>query len=249
LPQELQVSANKSGQRRPPILTTGQTLKFQRMAAAACAALDWVACTRPIVRALPVPAGLVLCLFGAFVLEPAVAVALALQTARITSASGSNSLAAPVGLAAAVVAWRAMRRGGAPMLGALVGVAVGLTFVSGKRVDVVAGVPAAALAQAFGLVFALVPDEAAVYCSAYSGSFLLWRGLSLLDEEVFRPGTEVPGIVRMGSVELWFNTLSFLLVGLIGVCVQLVLVRNHRYVVALRSTFDSFDSYEYTDIP
>jgi hypothetical protein len=219
------------------------------MAAAACAALDWAACTRPLFRALPVPAGLALCLFGAFLLEPAVAAVLAVQTTRIACASGASLWCLPVGVALAILAWRAMRRGGAPVLGALLGMSVGLTFVSGKPMNVSASLPAAALAQAFALVFALVPDEAAVYCSAYTGSFLLWNGISVLDSEVFNAENVFPGIVYAESVELWFNTLSFLLVGLIGVCVQLVLIRNHRYSVALQSTFDSFDSFDYTEIP
>lgn len=183
-----------------------------------------------------VPLGLILTFFGAFVLRPAVCVALAFEVADVALRIPYSShfprfpIAAAASSATAALTLHVTNRNSPAVLGAGVGVAIGISLVPSHPIDfVISAAPVAALACAFALVFAVVPEEVGIYVTAYGGSFLVWHGLSLVDNEIFHDVQMLPSLVSLASVDMWFNVLSFLLVGLIGVCTQLILLRNQRY--------------------
>jgi hypothetical protein len=85
-----------------------------------------------------------------------------------------------------------------------------------------------------------------IYVTAYGGSYMLWQGLAVLDGDVWEGVNAMPAEVEVGSVDMWFNILSFLLVGLIGVCTQIILLRNQMYAES-ESAYEN--AYEYVEIP
>lgn len=183
-----------------------------------------------------VPVGLILTFFGAFVLRPALCVTLALEVADVSLRLNLPAnlprlpIAVAVSAVTAAVILRLTHRHSPAVLGAGVGAAIGISLVPQHPIDVaIACAPVAALACAFALVFAVVPEEVGIYVTAYGGSFLVWHGLSMVDNEIFHDVQMLPSLVKLASVDMWFNVLSFLLVGLIGVCTQLILLRNQRY--------------------
>lgn len=86
----------------------------------------------------------------------------------------------------------------------------------------------------FGILYKMVPREVSVFVTAYGGSFAIWHGLGFFSIEVFKPNWKVTDLVMPTSIDLWFNVMSFTVVGLIGVSTQLLLIKGHvqrsRYI-------------------
>lgn len=186
-------------------------------------------------------AGLTLIFFGYAVARPALAAALFLQLAPAAAASGAAQAAA-YALATAAAAAALLLEQDTPAFGGALGAAVGLSF-GGDAPAAAVGARVAAVALVFARLFALVPEEVVVYVTAYGGSYMLWQGLAVLDGDVWEGARILPGQVDVNSVDMWFNILSFLLVGLIGVCTQIILLRNQMFEAYADTT------YEYVEIP
>lgn len=200
-------------------------------------------------RLLCIPVGLVLTFFGYAVLRPGIVVVLAGECGSLAMAEAGAAGAAVGAAAAAALAMRMVYYGSPAAMGLALGAAVGLSLGTGSVSPSPVPLPAALLlarvlgvGAAFALIFAVVPEEVGIYVTAYGGSYLVWHGLSFVDSEIFASDNVLPGLVEMRSVDMWFNILSFLLVGLIGVCTQIILIRNQRYAAV-------DVAYEYTEIP
>ena len=93
------------------------------------------------------------------------------------------------------------------------------------------------LAVMFGLLFIFVSREDSIFVTSYGGSYLVWHGLELIDSQVFEGRYVVPAFVTPTNVDMWFSVLSFLVVGLLGCCVQLILVGGQS-TVSSRAHYD-----------
>lgn len=197
----------------------------------------------PPTRVLYVPSGLLMLFFGGFLVRPAllllsfcVTTQLAYDLlARHTGPLAAAGLALLAGTGVLLGATRAVRRAPNFLTGGLLGACVGLSLGTGQTAAV------AVLAPAFGLVFELVPREVGVFFSSYGGAYMLFYGMQLIDSQVFDGTIEAPAFVDMGDVDMWFSVLSFLVVGLLGCCVQLILYSGQAHQSASRPY--------YVDIP
>lgn len=200
-------------------------------------------------RMLWCPAGLCLLFVGCFLMPAALCVASFALAARaaFAAATFAGMAEAPAlvltlltATAALLIVLEICERGPPEASGAVLGTCIALTFWPAPIETVIFAV--AVLSAAFAFVLALAPREVYIFISSYGGSFLIWHGLQLIDTDVFDGKRSIPSFAFASpkNVDMWFSVLSFLVVGLLGCCVQLILVRG-QMVSASRS--------HYIDIP
>lgn len=82
------------------------------------------------------------------------------------------------------------------------------------------------LATAFALLMTAAEKQVSVFVTAYSGSFLVWHALELIDtESIEDPFDTVPSFLNAGNdIDIWFSVMSFLVIGCLGCMVQLILL-------------------------
>lgn len=199
-------------------------------------------------RIMYIPAGLLMLFFGGFLVKAALCVmscALVSHLVYIFSSSAglpnvSTALVVLLsGLATFIVVLEACEQGPDFATGAVLGICVSLTFYPAPLKTIL--LAAFIMSAAFGLVFALVPKEVSIFLTSYGGAYMIFYGMELIDSDMLNSGQYVPAFVKPATVDLWFSVLSFLVVGLLGCCVQLILFSGQAYSATSRS--------HYMDIP
>lgn len=181
-------------------------------------------------RIMYIPAGLLMLFFGGFLVKAALCVmscGLVSHLVYIAATQAGLQFVAVVllvllsALATFGLVVEACEQGPDFATGAVLGFCVALTFYPAPLVSIV--LAAVILPAAFGLVFALVPKEVGIFLTSYGGGYMIFYGMELIDSDVFEGSHLVPAFVRLTNVDMWFSVLSFLVVGLLGCCVQLIL--------------------------
>lgn len=184
-------------------------------------------------RLLLIPGGLLLLFFGVFLVKPALCLASACFCARLAylcalafNASEAAALTAALagGTAAfAVVLLVCVRNA---WTGFVLGVCIALSLLPLSIGSLILQRLAAVsvIGVAFALLTAAAPREVSIFVTSYGGSFLVWHGLELVDLENIDARFDVPAFVSATDVDMWFSVLSFLVVGCLGCCVQLILL-------------------------
>lgn len=194
---------------------------------------------------LQVPIGVLLSFFGYWTFNPTVVIALSFLVTKSAAPLGVP-VAALCGLTAGFLSSHALWRGRSEALrGATCGAALGLSFFGDFQESLSVAVVVAVVvvvSTIFALLFMVCEEEIVVYVSGYGGSYVMWQGLAAMDSDVWMISKRNPWALRPWNVEVWFNVLSLLLVGLIGSCVQIILIRTQAYAY-------SSGDYEYVEIP
>lgn len=196
-------------------------------------------------RALLIPSGLLLLFFGVFLLPLSASATLGVLAGRfalrlfLESGSGAATSLAGASLAGAAVAGAGLllcaRIRWAP--GALTGAVVALSLAAAAPVNAAEmACLTGGLAGAFGAAYAAAPKEVAVFVSSYAGSFLVWHGLELIDGAV-APRVVAPAALLPDDADVWFSTLSFLVVGALGCAVQLILLGGSEGTISEREHY------------
>lgn len=202
----------------------------------------------PPARILYIPAGLLMLFFGGFLVRPALLLLSCLLASHLAYQSSLHLglpahpallLSILAALSALLIASEAVEHGPDFVTGFLLGICVALTLYPAPLSSLFVAV--SVLAPAFGLVFALVPKEVGVFFTSYAGAYMIFYGMQLIDSEVFEGSNDVPAFVQSDNVDMWFSVLSFLVVGLLGCCVQLILYSGQAQNTVSRS--------HYVDIP
>ena len=123
--------------------------------------------------------------------------------------------------------------------GVVLGSCIALTFYPAPLLSLVMAV--VVLSCAFGLVFSIVPKEVSIFITSYGGGYMIFFGMELIDSDIFQSNRFVPAFVKPTNIDMWFSVLSFLVVGLLGCCVQLILISGQAQPAISRS--------HYIDIP
>lgn len=199
-------------------------------------------------RIMYIPAGLLMLFFGGFLVKAALCIISCVLVSHLVYviAVQAGLLSVTVillvllsALATFVIVLEACDHGPDFATGAVLGACVALTFYPAPIASLVLSV--IVLSAAFGLVFALVPKEVGIFLSSYGGGYMIFYGMELIDSDVFEGSSVVPAFVKPDSVDMWFSVLSFLVVGLLGCCVQLILFSGQAHSSVSRS--------HYIDIP
>lgn len=195
-----------------------------------------------------IPAGLLMLFFGGFLVKAALCVMSCTLVSHLVYIFASNTglpniSTALVVLLSAIATFiavlEACEQGPDFATGAVLGICVSLTFYPAPLISIL--LSAFVMSAAFGLVFALVPKEVSIFLTSYGGAYMIFYGMELIDSDILDTGHYVPAFVKPGSVDLWFSVLSFLVVGLLGCCVQLILFSGQAQSSTSRS--------HYMDIP
>lgn len=199
-------------------------------------------------RIMYIPAGLLMLFFGGFLVKPVLCVISCtlvshlVYLAALQAGFANISIALLVllaGLGTFILVLEAFEQGPDFATGAVLGVCVALTFYPAPLLTVLLG--AVIFSTAFGLVSALVPKEVGILLTSYGGAYMIFYGMELIDSDVFEDSHLVPAFVKPSSVNMWFSVLSFMVVGLLGCCVQLILFSGQSQSTTSRS--------HYIDIP
>lgn len=199
-------------------------------------------------RILYIPAGLLMLFFGGFLVKAALCVMSCAIIAHLVFIAASNAglqyvsvllLVLLSSLATFALVVEACEQGPDFATGAVLGSCIALTFYPAPLFSVL--LAAFILSAAFGLAFAFVPKEVGIFLTSYGGGYMIFYGMELIDSDVFEGSHVVPEFVEPTSIDMWFSVLSFLVVGLLGCCVQLILFSG-------QAQSDVSRSY-YVDIP
>lgn len=184
-------------------------------------------------RLLLIPCGLLLLFFGVFLVKPALCLASAGFGARLAYLAAISFHVGEVGALAAAVAGGTVAFAVVLMVcvrnvstGFVLGVCIALSLLplSSGSLMLQRLAAAAVMGVAFALLTAAAPREVSIFVTSYGGSFLVWHGLELIDAQAGDPHFDVPAFVSATNVDMWFSVLSFLVVGCLGCCVQLILL-------------------------
>ncbi|CDF39660.1 unnamed protein product [Chondrus crispus] len=199
-------------------------------------------------RLMYIPAGLLMLFFGGFLVKAALCLISCALVGHLVFIAAVQAglqyipvilLVALSALATFAAVLEACDQGPDFATGAVLGTCIALTFYPAPILSIVLAV--IILSAAFGLAFALVPKEVGIFLSSYGGGFMIFYGMELIDSDVFEGSRPVPAFVRVDSIDMWFSVLSFLVVGLLGCCVQLILFSGQAN--------SGFSRYHYVDIP
>lgn len=197
---------------------------------------------------LYIPAGLLMLFFGGFLVKTGLCLVSFILVAHL-----AYLVAIAVGLehfavllftllcasAAFLFVLEACEQGPDFATGAVLGACIAMTLLPAPLLSEILAVPV--LACAFGLVFELVPKEVSVFVTSYGGGYMIFFGMELIDSEVVNGVRTVPAFVQPSNVDIWFSVLSFLVVGMLGCCVQFILISGQSQRHISRS--------HYIDIP
>lgn len=180
-----------------------------------------------------IPAGLLLLFFGGFLVKTSLAI---LSCVVVTHCiiSISSMLSAPIlstvlvvlvciGLTFSLVL-RACVHGPAFTTGAVLGACIALTLRPTSTFTLLSAT--VVLSAAFGVVFSTMPKEVSIFITSYGGGFMIFFGMQQVDTRQLTETVTIPAFVSVGSMDLWFSVLSFLIVGLLGCGVQLILLTS-----------------------
>lgn len=230
---------------------------------------------------LYIPIGMVLLFFGVFVIEPCLVALSCFISAHVTYIVVVNLLSfspshTAIAVCLAVVAtlvyfhtttrkspstqshssshsqsqFRESYNQDRRMDGVILGVCIALTLCrSGVVTTVLAAI---ILSAAFGVVFSIVPREAAIFLTSYGGAFLMFFGMQLVDSSYSDTegdsSSAAAAFMTAGrwssswyGIDVWLSVVCFLVVGLLGCSVQLVLLSCQAERVVSR--------YQYAPIP
>lgn len=179
---------------------------------------------------LQVPVGVLLCFFGFWALDLAIASVLCFLIANAAAPLGTP-LAALCGLAAGFFSIHAGGRSVASR-GAVCGSAIGLSFFGVHESQLPFAVVMAVVgivSLLFSILYLLCEEEIVVYVSAYTGSYLMWQGLSSVDSDVWILSKGGSWLQTPDYATLWYNLVNLLLIGLIGSCVQILLIHTQAF--------------------
>lgn len=191
-----------------------------------------------------IPAGLLMLFFGGFLVKAALCVMSCslvghlVYLAAIHAGLSSISVLVLVllsGILTFLLVLEACEQGPDFATGAVLGACISLTFypapISTLLISVIV------LSTAFGLVFDIVAKEVGIFLTSYGGAYMIFYGMELIDSDVFEGSHSVPAFANPGSVDMWFSVLSFLVVGLLGCCVQLILFSGQAHSNTSRSHY------------
>lgn len=195
-----------------------------------------------------IPAGLLMLFFGGFLVKTSLAILSCVVVTHGILAISVN-LSTPfipsmlfallsVGITFPLVL-RACVHGPAFTTGAVLGACIALTFHPASILTLLTAT--IVLSISFGVVFAAMPKEVSIFITSYGGGFMIFFGMQQVDKSHVTPNLVIPEFVHVGSVDLWFSVLSFLIVGLLGCGVQLILLASQMERAVSRS--------QYTAIP
>lgn len=193
---------------------------------------------------LYIPAGLLMLFFGGFLMRASLCIISCVLVSRIVydaalSASLDNQSLATAVIAAALATFflvlEACEQGSGFATGAVLGACIALTFYPAPITSIILAL--IVLSLAFGLVFSLVPKEVGIFITSYGGGYMIFYGMELIDSDFFQGTHIVPEFVKPSNVDMWFSVLSFLVVGLLGCCVQLILVSGQTQSAVSRSYY------------
>ncbi|KAI0566703.1 hypothetical protein FGB62_6g223 [Gracilaria domingensis] len=193
---------------------------------------------------LYIPAGLLMLFFGGFLVKASLCVISCVLVSRfvysLVEAVQLEPLCVVITVAlAAVVTFllvlEACEQGPDFATGVVLGACLALTFYPAPVLSILLSV--IVLSAAFGLVFALVPKEVGIFITSYGGAYMIFYGMELIDSDVFEGSKLVPEFVKSDNIDMWFSVLSFLVVGLLGCCVQLILVSGQAQPAYSRSHY------------
>lgn len=180
-----------------------------------------------------IPAGLLMLFFGGFLVNTSLAVLSCFVVAHCIVAIAATIsapfiptivLAIVSSVATFPLVLRACIRGPAFTTGAVLGACIALTF---RHVSIpTLCIATLILSPAFGVIFSTMPKEVAIFVTSYGGGFLIFFGMQQVDTRRLADVIVTPEIVSIGNVDLWFSVLSFLIVGLLGCGIQLILLSN-----------------------
>lgn len=180
---------------------------------------------------LYIPVGLLMLFFGGFLVKAALYVVSCTLVSRLAydfavSASLDNATTVTIVTLAALTTFllvlEACNQGPLFATGAVLGSCIALTFYPAPLVSVIMAI--IVLSAAFGLVFSIVPKEVSIFITSYGGGYMIFFGMELIDNDFLQGTYPMPLFVRPSSLDMWFSVLSFLVVGLLGCCVQLILI-------------------------
>lgn len=193
---------------------------------------------------LYIPAGLLMLFFGGFLVKPSLCVISCLIVSRFVYTLVSSVTSDPIFPVAAVAVAALLtfmlvleicEQGPDFATGAVLGVCIALTFYPAPLLSLIMAV--LVLSAAFALVFALVPKEVSIFISSYAGAYMIFFGMQLIDSDVLDGSTVIPEFVKSDNIDMWFSVLSFMVVGLLGCCVQLILVSGQAQPAYSRSHY------------
>lgn len=196
-------------------------------------------------RLVSISAGLILLLFGGFLVRSALSVLSCTIVIHAVSALTASLNMSPVMTAVAILlavtatlaaVLHACQYGPSFATGAILGICVALTLHPLSAAAML--LAASSLPAAFGLVFSIAPKEAAIFVTSYGGGFMIFAGMQAIDTRDFRHVVVVPDLVELGNADVWFSLFSFLVVGLLGSGVQLILLTNLIDRALSRSHYD-----------
>lgn len=197
---------------------------------------------------LYIPAGLLMLFFGGFLVKASLCVVSCALVSRLVYdfclASGLDPIATfTIATLAALVTFllvlEACDQGPAFATGAVLGTCIAITFYPAPLLSIISAI--VILSVSFGLVFSIVPKEVGIFVTSYGGGYMIFFGMELIDSDVFQGTRLIPAFVKPTNVDMWFSVLSFLVVGLLGCCVQLILISGQAQSSISRS--------HYIDIP
>ncbi len=202
---------------------------------------------KPWLEHLSVPTGLLLLFFGVFLIRPAICILAATFGARLGYMVAQWLDFGEMGyLIAALLGGIiffsivAAMCDGESSAGFALGLVIALSLLPlsfgmfmWQRV-----VAISVLGTAFSLLMTAARREVSIVVTSYGGSFLVWHGLELIDTPLLDAQTfsSVPDFVSLNNIDMWFSVFSFLIVGFLGVAVQMILLggqnqsaETHRY--------------------
>lgn len=197
---------------------------------------------------LYIPAGLLMLFFGGFLVRAALCVVSCTLVSRLVYSAALSASLDPIltlsivtiaALITFILVVEACEHGPDFATGAVLGTCIALTFYPAPVTTVILSI--IILSAAFGLMFALAPKEVGIFITSYGGGYMIFFGMELIDTDVFQGTKVVPAFVKPTNVDMWFSVLSFLVVGLLGCCVQLILISGQAQPGISRS--------HYIDIP
>ncbi|CAN8076333.1 unnamed protein product [Agarophyton chilense] len=193
---------------------------------------------------LYIPAGLLMLFFGGFLVKASLCVVSCLLVSRfvytLVDAMKLEPLFAVVIVSlTAVITFllvlEACEQGPDFATGVVLGACIALTFYPAPVLSVLLSV--LVLSAAFGFVFAQAPKEVGIFITSYGGAYMIFYGMELIDSQVFEGSKLLPEFVESDNIDMWFSVLSFLVVGLLGCCVQLILVSGQAQPSYSRSHY------------
>lgn len=197
---------------------------------------------------LYIPAGLLMLFFGGFLMKGALCIVSCTLVSKLMygvtitaqlDAISSLTLITLSALVTFLLVLEACEQGPSFATGFVLGLCIALTFYPAPMSSMLLSI--IILSPTFGFIFSLIPREVEIFITSYGGGYMIFFGMELIDSDVFQGTKSVPQFVNVNNGDMWFSVLSFLIVGLLGCCVQLILISGQVQRTVSRS--------HYLDIP